>query len=167
MSGWNDRLNGQLNAELQAAYLYLAMSAHCEEQNLPGFARWLREQAREEVGHAMRFYQFVLDRGGRVALGAIEAPASEFPSLLELFEQALEHERAVTRSIYDLYQAAEEDRDYGAHTLLEEFAAEQVEEEKTVSFVVESLKRIGEDGTGLFILDRELAGRRPEGTPQG
>lgn len=164
MSKPTERLNAQLNQELQAAYLYLSMSAHCEAENLPGFAHWLRAQAKEEVGHAMAIYQFILDRGGRVAFGPIEAPPAEFSSLLGLFEQALENERAVTASIYDLYEAAEADRDYAAHTLLEDFAAEQVEEEKNVTYIVESLKRVGEDGTGMFMLDRELAHRAPEAT---
>lgn len=157
-----DALNKQVGQELQSAYVYLAMSAHCEAENLPGFASWLRVQAQEELGHAMRFYDFILDRGSRVELGPIEAPRTEFPSLVQLFQEALDNERAVTRSIYELYELAHKERDYGAHTLLEEFAAEQVEEEKTVSYVVETLKRVGDDGTGLFVLDRELATRGSE-----
>lgn len=154
-----DALNKQVVQELQSAYVYLAMSAHCEAENLPGFANWLSLQAEEELGHAMRFYHFILDRGSRVELGPIEAPRTGFPSLVQLFQEALDNERAVTRSIYELYELAHKERDYGAHTLLEEFAAEQIEEEKTVSYVVETLKRVGDDGTGLFVLDRELATR--------
>ncbi|MGH2768413.1 MAG: ferritin [Actinomycetota bacterium] len=151
--------NEQLNEELQSAYLYLAMAAYCDAENLPGTANWLQEQAREEVGHAMRFYRFILDRGGRVSLGPIVAPPKGFPSVLGLFESALENERAVTRSIHDLYRLIEKEEDYAAHTLLEGFASEQVEEEKSVGYIINSLKRIGDDGTGLFILDLELGKR--------
>lgn len=161
-----DSLNDQVNAELQASYLYLAMSAYCEQLSLPGFAHWLREQAREELLHGMHFFDFIVNRGGLVALRPIEAPPSEFGSLLELYEHALENERMVTRSIYDLYERVERERDYAAHTLLEHFASEQMEEERTVEYIVESLKRIGDDGTGLFILDRELASRSPSTTQQ-
>ena len=159
--------NGQLNNEFQAAYLYLAMSAYCEAENLPGFAAWLRQQSKEEVSHGMQFYQFILDRGERVDLRALEAPKNEFASVLEVFETALANEQAVTKSIYDLYRLAESREDYAAHSLLEEFAAEQVEEEKNVSYIVESLKRIGTDGTGLFMLDMELGKRSPAQTEPG
>ncbi|MGI8425474.1 MAG: ferritin [Actinomycetota bacterium] len=152
-------LNDQINEEFQSAYLYLAMSANCESQNLPGFANWFKMQAEEELRHGMRFFQFILDREGHVALQGITAPPEEFGSLAALLEDALNHERQVTRSIHDLYRLAEEEKDYPAYALLEEFATEQVEEEKSVTYILESLKRVGEDGTGLFILDKELAGR--------
>lgn len=159
--------NGQLNNEFQAAYLYLAMSAYCEAENLPGFASWLRQQSKEEVSHGMQFYQFILDRGERVELQTIDAPQNAFSSVLEVFEMALANEKEVTKSIYDLYRLAESRGDYAAHSLLEAFAAEQVEEEKNVGYIVESLKRIGGDGTGLFMLDMELGKRSLSETEPG
>jgi len=140
------------------------MSANCESQNLPGFANWFKMQAEEELRHGMRFFQFILDREGHISLQGITAPPEEFGSLAALLEDALNHERQVTRSIYDLYRLAEEEKDYAAYALLEEFATEQVEEEKSVTYILESLKRVGEDGTGLFLLDKELAGRGAAGT---
>lgn len=161
-SRMEDALNGQLNGELQAAYTYLAMAAHSDAQSLPGFAHWLEEQAREELGHAMRFYRFILDRGGKISLKAIQPPPSDFGTLLEVFERALQNEQSVTRSIYELYKLAEEEEDYASHTLLEDFAAEQVEEEKSVTEIIDSVRRVGADGTGLLLLDRELAQRSRE-----
>jgi ferritin len=154
-----EALNEQINQEFQSAYLYLAMSANCDTQNLPGFANWFRRQAEEELRHGMRFYQFILDREGIVSLRGIQAPPETFGSLVSLLTEALNHEREVTRSIYDLYRLAEQEQDYAAYALLEEFATEQVEEEKSVTYILESLKRVGEEGTGLFILDERLATR--------
>lgn len=155
-------LNEQLNNELTAAYVYLGMSAYCEDQNLPGFAHWLLMQSKEEVGHGMRFYKSILDRGGTITLKSIEAPSSRYANLVEVFEKALEHEQAVTRAIYSLYRLAESEEDYASHTLLENFAEEQVEEEKNALTILETLRRVGKDGTGLLILDRELGGRLAE-----
>jgi len=96
-------MNEQIKNELYSAYLYLSMSAYCEAANLPGFAHWMRVQAQEEVGHAMKFYDFICERGGRVVLQAIDQPPVEFQSPLHVFEQTLEHEQKVTAMIHDLY----------------------------------------------------------------
>jgi ferritin len=152
-------MNGQLTVELQSAYVYLAMSAYCEAESLPGFAQWLRAQAKEEVDHAMRFYTFIADRGARVRLEALDKPREGYSSTLDVFERALEHERSVTRSIADLYGLVVNEKDYAAQAWLDWFATEQVEEEKTVGQIVDSLRRVGERGDALFLLDRELAGR--------
>jgi len=152
-------VNDQINKELYSAYLYLSMSAWCESTNLPGAAKWLRQQAREEVGHGLKFFGFVNDRGGRVGLNAIEKPPGDFPSLLELFEQALAHERRVTESIHALVTLANAEKDYASLPLLQYFVSEQIEEEKTASLLVEKLKRAGPDGPGLLFLDRELGER--------
>jgi ferritin len=156
-------MNDQLAVELESAYVYLAMSAYCESESLPGLAHWLRRQATEEVDHAMRFYSFIYDRGGRVRLGAIPEPRADYSSPLEVFEQALEHERSVTRSIADLYALVDDERDYAAQAWLDWFATEQVEEEKTVGQIVDSLRRIGDSGAALFLLDKELGGRDEAG----
>lgn len=152
-------MNQQLRVELQSAYVYLAMSAFCESESLPGCARWLRGQAGEELDHAMRFYTFIVDRGARVRLEGLDRPGEDYPSALGVFEQALEHERSVTRSISDLYGLVVSEKDYAAQAWLDWFATEQVEEEKTVGQIVDSLRRIGDRGDALYMLDKELGAR--------
>ena len=152
-------MNEQLSKELQSAYVYLGMSAYCESESLPGFASWLRTQWEEELAHAMRFYTFICDRGGRVRFGVLQEPPVEYSSPLDVFEQALRHEEAVTASISNLYTLVVDERDYAAQAWLDWFATEQVEEEKNVGQIVESLKRIGDRGDALFFLDKELAQR--------
>ena len=152
-------MNHQLAVELQSAYAYLAMAAYADVQSLPGLSQWLRAQAGEELEHAMKFYDFISDRGARVHLGALAQPREKFSSVLDVFEQALEHERSVTRSIADLYSLVVDEKDYASQALLDWFATEQVEEEKTVGDIVESLKRVGERGEALFLLDRDLGER--------
>jgi ferritin len=152
-------LNRQLAMELRSAYVYLSMSAYCESQSLPGFARWLRLQSKEEVEHAMKFFDFINDREGSVRLETLEEPAHDFSSPLEVFRQALEHERAVSRAISDLYSAVVDERDYASQAWLDWFATEQVEEEKSVGHIVGALERIGDRGDALFFLDKELADR--------
>jgi ferritin len=154
-----DSMNAQLAMELSSAYVYLSMSAYCESESLRGFAHWLRAQFQEELDHAMRFFDFIGDRSGRVHLEALDRPPESFSSVLDVFEQALEHERTVTRSIEGLYSVAVDEKDYAAQAWLDWFATEQVEEEKTVGQIVDSLRRIGERGDALYLLDKELAGR--------
>ncbi len=154
-----DALNDQINKELYSAYLYLGMSAWCEAQNLPGAAHWLRAQAAEEQEHALKFFDFIADRGGRIALQAIAQPPQEFTSLLDLFEQVLEHERKVTALINGLYKAAVAEADYPSQVMLQWFITEQVEEEKNATAIVETLKSIGMQGPSLFMVDRQLAAR--------
>jgi ferritin len=151
--------NDQIKNELQSAYLYLAMAAECESQSLPGCAAWLRNQWQEEIAHAMRFYDFIVDRDGHVELKALDAPGASPGTPLGIFERALENERGVTRSINGLYELVQKERDFASQPLLDWFVTEQVEEEATVSQIVDDLKRVGEQGEGLFILDKEL-GRR-------
>jgi ferritin len=154
-----DAMNEQIKNELYSAYLYLSMSAYCEAANLPGFAHWMRMQAEEEVSHAMKFYQFIHERGGRVVLQAIDQPPVEFQSPLNAFEQTLEHEQKVTAMIHDLYTLAAQEKDYASQAFLQWFVTEQVEEEDSATQIVETLKMIGDKGHALLMLDREL-GRR-------
>lgn len=151
-------MNDQLQNELQSAYIYLGMSAYCESQSLPGMATWLRNQFEEEQLHAMKFYNFILDREGQVALKALDAAPTTYNSPLHVFEAALENEREVTAAINDLYALANKENDFASQAWLDWFAQEQVEEEKTVGQIVDDLKRAG-DGNGLFLLDRELGNR--------
>ena len=162
-----DAINEQIKNELFSAYQYLSMAAFCESENLPGFAHWMRAQAREETEHAMKFYDFILDRNGRVVLQGIDEPLVEFGSPLEVFEKALEHERRVTAMINDLYALAVSENDYASQTFLQWFVTEQVEEEKNTGDVVETLKMVGEKSEALFLLDRELGQRRVEEQPAG
>jgi ferritin len=158
-----DAMNDQLNFELRSAYNYLAMSSYCEAENLSGFAHWLRTQAQEEVDHAMRFYTFIVDRGGRVKLQDLGTPAAEFGSLLEVFEQSLDNERAVTRAINELYTLTTKEQDYASQAFLNWFVTEQVEEEKTVESIIDDLKRVGDAGDALYILDKDVGGRTGAG----
>lgn len=160
-----DAMNEQIKNELFSAYQYLSMAAFCETANLPGFARWMRAQSQEELQHAMKFYDFVLERNGRVALQAVDAPLGEFGSPLEVFEKALEHEQKVTAMINGLYGLAAGENDYASQTFLQWFVTEQVEEEKNAGDVVETLRMVGDSKEALFLLDREL-GLRREGDGQ-
>lgn len=157
--GLLNAMNEQLKNEFYSAYLYLSMSAYCESINLPGFANWLRMQSQEEVDHAMKFYEFLCDRGGRVVLQAIEQPPTEFDGSLDVFQRTLEHEQKVTGLIHDLYALAVQDKDYASEVFLQWFVAEQVEEEKSASEILETLKVVGEKGQALVMLDRQLARR--------
>ncbi len=156
-----DAINEQINAELYSAYIYLSMAAYLEEQDLPGFAHWMRMQHDEEHLHAMKLFDFVLDRDGRVTLTAIGAPQSEWGSALEVFEDALAHEKKVTGLIHALYQLAVDENDYPTQSMLKWFIDEQVEEEKSASDAVAQLKMIGDFGPGLLMMDREMAARMP------
>ena len=160
-----DGMNEQIKSELYSAYQYLSMAAYCESVNLPGFAHWMRVQFQEEMEHAMKFYDFILDRNGRVVLQAIDQPVVEFGSPLEVFEQALEHEQKVTAMINDLYALAVKENDYASQTFLQWFVTEQVEEEKNARDVVETLRMVGDSSEALFLLDRELSRRGNEEQP--
>ncbi len=152
-------LNRQITFEYAASYTYLAIAAYFESLSLTGFAHWFRVQSDEERGHALRFFDYVNDRGGRVMLGAIEEPQNEFSSPLDAFEQALAHEQRVTAAIHGIYALAEQERDYATMSMLKWFIDEQVEEEKSAEEIIQHLKLIGNDGVGLLMLDRKLAER--------
>lgn len=154
-----EAMNDQLQVELQSAYVYLGMAAYCESASLEGFAKWLHKQTEEEYDHAMKFYDYINDRQGRVVLQSLEAPPAEYASPLAVFEKALEHERSVTAKIDDLYELVNNERDFASQAWLDWFATEQVEEEKTVGLIVDKLKLIGDRGDSLYILDKELAKR--------
>jgi ferritin len=154
-------LNEQIQKEYYSSYLYLAMSAYLEAQNLPGAAKWTRLQSQEELGHALKLFDHVVDRGGRVTLAAIQQPPQEYGTALDLFQKVLQHEEHVTASIHALYALAIKDQDYPAQVMLQWFVTEQVEEEKSTSVVVEQLKAVGESKSSLMLLDRHL-GKRGE-----
>ncbi len=153
-------IDGQIQVELSSAYFYLSAVSYFENANLAGFTKWMRLQAQEEVGHAMKFFDFVHDRGSRVTLQAIEQPPSDFSSPLDVFTRALEHERSVTARINDLYALAVKENDYPAQVLLQWFISEQVEEEKNASRILEELKMAGENPSALLLLDNSIGARR-------
>ena len=154
-----DAMNEQINKEFFSSYLYLSMAAFFEDRNLTGFAHWMRLQADEEREHAMKFYNFILDSGGRVQLKAIEAPGTEWKSNLEVAEQVAEHEGKVTASIHNLYELALKEKDYSAQVMLQWFITEQVEEEKNAADLVAKLRLIEERGTAVLMLDHRLSKR--------
>ncbi|MGD2142909.1 MAG: ferritin [Anaerolineae bacterium] len=157
-----DAINGQIRDELYSAYLYLSMAAYFEANSLSGSAHWMRVQAQEEVAHAMKFFDFVSERGGRVELQAIDQPPVEFGSPLDVFQMTLEHEQKVTSLIHDLYKVALEEDDYAAQVMLHWFIEEQVEEEDSASQILDTLERLGDSDQGLIMLDRELGRRGAE-----
>ena len=157
-----DAINDQINKELFSSYLYLSMAAYFEHKNLIGFAHWMRVQEREEREHAMKLYDFILERGGQVVLKAIQAPTTSWNSNLELFREVAEHEAKVTASINTLYELALAEKDYPAQVMLQWFINEQVEEEKNAAEIVANLELIEERGTAVLMLDHNLAKRGGE-----
>ena len=162
----NDRIqtafNDQINEELFSSYVYLAMAAHFEGMNLDGFTTWMKLQAQEELEHAMRLFDHINRRGGRVVLKAIAEPPSEFGTPLEVFGRALAHEQHITGCINALYKIALEENDYPAQMELQWFIDEQVEEEENVGRAVEQLRMAGDNQSALLMLDRELGQRTEE-----
>lgn len=154
-----EALNGQVNAELYSAYLYLSMESYFKSLNLNGFATWMRVQTQEEVAHAMKIYEFLNERGGRAILKAIDGPQTEWDSPLAVFEAVYVHEQKVTGLINDLVDLAIKEKDHATNTFLQWFVNEQVEEESSADEVVQQLKMMENAPGGMFMLDRELGQR--------
>lgn len=154
-----DTINAQINKELYSSYLYLSMAAYFEEKSLPGFSKWMHVQADEEREHAMKFYEYLVDRGGRVLLAAIPAPETDWPSNLAVFQEAQAHEAKVTKSIYDMYEQTLAEKDFPTQVLLQWFITEQVEEEKNAAEIVHQLDLIEAHATAVLMLDHQLAKR--------
>ena len=155
-----DALNVQINKEMYSAYLYMAMSAHSDTIGLKGFANWFMVQYREEMTHAMKIYQYILDQGGQVKLDAIQKPPTDFKSALDMFEKTLEHEQFVTKSINDLVELAIAEKDHATQIFLQWFVTEQIEEEANDNEIIGKLKMVGSEGNGLFMVDQELGARK-------
>lgn len=154
-----EALNKQLNAELFSSYLYLSMSAYFESINLKGFAHWMRIQTQEELVHVMKYFDFLIERGGKAILSSIESPPTEWASPLAVFEHAYQHEQKVTGLINDLVNLAISEKDHATNNFLQWFISEQIEEEASADEVVQKIKLMGDASGGLFMLDRELAQR--------
>lgn len=152
-------LNEQINAEQYSALLYLSMSAYFNEKGLPGLANWMYVQYQEELSHANKFYNYVVERGGKVEIKAIKQMPTEWDGLIDVFEATLEHEQMVTGLVNGLIDVAIEVRDHACQSFLQWFVDEQVEEEANVQEILDTLKLIGGQGNGIFMLDREMRSR--------
>jgi ferritin len=155
----NQALNEHLNAELYSAYLYLSMSAYFEHEDLPGLAHWMQIQAQEELVHVMKVYDYINDRHGRVLLGGVSGPPTDWDGPVSVIGDALDHEVQVSKRINVLVDLAVEESDHSTHNFLQWFVAEQVEEEATVNTLLQKAKRVESAPGGLFMLDQEAAGR--------
>ena len=153
-------LNDQINNELSSSYVYLAMAAWFEQTPYSGFAQWMFTQSREETAHALKFYQYVVDRDAKVELQPIAKPKAEFKSPIDVFETSLKQEQKVTQQINDLYDVAESVKDHSSKNLLLWFLNEQMEEEKIVRDMLDRLKLAGNDAASLLVLDREAGARQ-------
>jgi ferritin len=154
-----ESLNEQMNRELYSAYLYMSMSSHCTHKGLKGFANWFMVQYHEEMFHAMKFYEYINLRGGRIFLKAIPQPPSAFESPLDMFHKTLEHEQFITKSINELMELAIAEKDHATQIVLHWYVTEQVEEESNDNEIIARLEIIKADPQGIMMLDRELAGR--------
>ena len=154
-----DAINKQINHEFQAAYLYLAMSGHFMVESLEGFGKWMRMQAREELGHGMRLFDYMVRRGVEVTRAPVAGPQAKFGSPIAIFRQALDHERKVTELINSLYEVATTKKDYPTQLELQWFIDEQVEEEASLGSVVEQLEMVGDNRAALLMMDERLGGR--------
>lgn len=154
-----DALNDQVNKEMFSSYLYLSMSAYFDGKNLAGMSQWMKLQAQEEYEHGMKFYDYILRVGGTVKLGAINAPQTKWDSPLQIFEDSLDHERFISKSIHDLMDLAISESDHPTKSFLQWFVDEQVEEEANVQEILDTLKLIDGQGNGIFLLDREMRQR--------
>jgi len=154
-----DALNAQINIEQFSAQLYLAMSAAMEARSFRGFASWLRVQASEETAHATKLITFLLDRGGKLELAAIPAPATEFGGPIQTFEEVLRHEQGITSKINALFELARSEKDFASEITLQWYVTEQVEEESNVGQIVDRLHAIGDQGGAIWYLDKEMSKR--------
>lgn len=154
-----EAINAQINAEMWSAYLYLSMATYCHAAGYAGSANWYEIQFKEEQDHAKIFYNYIVSRGGRVTLKAIDAVPTEWKSLLDTFEETLKHEQKVTSLINDLYALAVEEKDFATQSMLKWFIDEQVEEEDNAQNLIDKLRMIGDNGYGQYMIDQELAAR--------
>jgi ferritin len=161
------KLNEQINIELQAAYLYFSMATYFDSLSLDGFSHWMKTQAQEELGHAMKVYQYLSDQGAHAEMLAIPAPATKFDSPLQAFELALGHEKKLAATLNDISVLATEKRDNTTSSFLDWFLTEQVEEVALVNTIVDKLKMIGDNGFGILMMSNELGQRQAEPAPEG
>ncbi|MBA3721628.1 MAG: ferritin [Parachlamydiaceae bacterium] len=150
-------LNEQIKHEFFSSFLYLAIASYLENIPLDGFGKWFRKQAQEEHEHAMKIFNYIIDRNCMVELQAIEKPPAKFKSIQDVFEQSLAHEQKVTKWIHQIYELALKEKDHGTAVFLQWFITEQVEEEKNANDNLDQIKLNGDDKAGLFVLDQDFA----------
>ncbi len=153
-------INDQIREELYSSYLYLSIAAYCESLSFKGFANWFTVQAKEELDHAMGFYNYVHERGGKVVLQAIDQPPADFKGHLHVFEESLKHEQHITERINGLFKLATEENDYAFQSFVKWYIDEQVEEEANANEMIDKLKQVGDSGPALYMLDKELQTRQ-------
>jgi len=153
-------LNKQINEEMKSAYLYLAMSADFSDKNLPGFAQWMHVQYQEEMVHAMKIYNYILERGKKVELLEMDKPQSSWNSVEEAFEAAYQHEQFITDCINKLVKLARDESDYATEIFLQWFVSEQVEEEASADEILQNVKMVKESKHGMYMLDKEMSQRQ-------
>ncbi|MGI6393160.1 MAG: ferritin [bacterium] len=152
-------INEQMNFEIYSGYIYLAMSAYMDSIDLPGFANWMRAQWEEEFYHAMKMYNYLVERGGRPVFSTVPEPPKTWKSAKAAFENALEHEQIVTGRINDIMDAAIKENDHATKSFINWYIDEQVEEEASVDSIIKKLNLMKESGHGIFMLDKELGER--------
>lgn len=155
-----DAVNKQINTELQASYNYLAMASYFSSLNLDGFATWMQKQAQEEIGHGMRLFSYLHERDVRVSLVAIAAPNQAWGSPLEAFEEAYQNEVAVSNEIYKIVTLADQEQEYSMRPILNWLLQEQIEEESTALTILEKMRLVGKEPSGLLFMDKELGARQ-------
>lgn len=155
----SEAINEQIKHEFYSAYYYLAIVAWCDSHNLTGAAHFFRLQSQEEWGHGMKFFEYMLDRNGKIQFEELQKPQMEFKSLSGCVSHAFEHEKFVTKRIYDLMDLAHKEKDYATVNLLNWFVEEQVEEEATMEQILDRMKIAGDEGTGILLIDNELSQR--------
>lgn len=153
-------LNEQMHAEFFSFYLYLSVSAYFKTIHLDGFAHWMNVQAQEEYGHAMKLFDFLIERGGQVQLMALDAPQREWESPVAAVQAVLEHEQYITDRINEMVNVSSQEKDHATTVLLHWYVTEQVEEVATADTLANQVKMLEESPHGLLMLDRELAGRQ-------
>lgn len=152
-------LNDQFNFEIYSSYSYLAMASFAESIDLSGVANFFRVQAQEEMFHAMKFYDYIFQKGGTVILEQIEKPRQDFEDIVDVFETGYAHEQEVTKRIYNIADIASEEKEHATMSLLRWFIDEQVEEENNFSTILKKVKRCKDNPAALYMLDDELATR--------
>ncbi len=155
----HDAINAQINAEMWSAYLYLSMSVDAADKGQKGIANWFAIQFKEEQDHAQIFINYLVSRGCKVELKAIDSVETSWESPLAAFKATLEHEKKVTALIHNLYEIAVEDKDYASQSMLKWFIDEQVEEEENAQEIIDSLNKVGDNGLGLYMIDKDLSTR--------
>ncbi|KQR95607.1 ferritin [Chryseobacterium sp. Leaf180] len=152
-------INEQIGHEQYAAQYYLSMSAWFSAKDLDGIANYFRVQSKEELMHADKMFDYLNDVGGEIIISDIPKPPHLFENPVDIFTKALEHERKVTKSIFNIVKSANEEGDFATTAFLQWFITEQVEEEASASQYVTKIKMVCDNPSALYLFDQELAQR--------